>query len=340
MKVSVVIICWNDLKDILVCLQSVISETTAWEYEVIVTDNGSTDGSVEEIKKRFPTVHVLENRANLGFAGANNRAFDLARGDYVLILNPDTIIRDRAIEKMVAFADAHKEVGAIGARMLNSDGSYQRSAYPVPTIRAALMSAVFLRHLASFARFFEGEVYARWEGNNNRDVGYQAGCCILIRTAILRRLKGFDERLFFQTEDADLCLRVWKLGFPVRYFTGAEVTHIGGANRGRYPARVILETQRNFYRFYYKHYGEAAIRRYRVIALIKFGLRFLGYTIVQLFKRDPALKDRLATYRALLKWHWNVEPAKFVQTGEEPDVGHKTFAPPREPMTRWNPADA
>jgi len=121
---SIVVLCWNDVKVIGDCLRSIYQETQGIDIEVIVSDNGSTDGSVEFIHQFYPRARVLENGTNLGFAKGNNEGIARSSGRYVLILNPDTIIRDRALEKWVAFADCHPEAGAFGCRVLNPDGSF------------------------------------------------------------------------------------------------------------------------------------------------------------------------------------------------------------------------
>jgi GT2 family glycosyltransferase len=122
-KLSIVILCWNDLRVIRECLRSIHKGTREIPFEVIVSDNGSTDGSIEFIRDRYPTVRVLENRENLGFARGNNVGIRASRGGYVLILNPDTIIHDGAFDRLVAFADRHPEAGGFGCRVLNPDGS-------------------------------------------------------------------------------------------------------------------------------------------------------------------------------------------------------------------------
>src|ERR1700757_2014699 len=130
MKLSIVIICWNDLRVIRDCLRSIYEGTHETNFEVVVSDNGSVDGSVEFIRKHYPQVRIVENRQNLGFARGNNAGIRASRGEYVLILNPDTIIHDGALDKLVGFADEHPQVGAFGCRVLNADGSYQASASP------------------------------------------------------------------------------------------------------------------------------------------------------------------------------------------------------------------
>src|ERR1035437_8428332 len=134
MKLSIVIICWNDWKVIKDCLRSIVEGTHQIQYERIVSDNGSRDGSVDKIALQFPTVRLVENRANLGFAKGNNAGIREARGEYVLILNPDTIVHDGSLDRWIKFAENHPEAGAFGCHVQNLDGSYQRSARPFPTI--------------------------------------------------------------------------------------------------------------------------------------------------------------------------------------------------------------
>src|SRR5438477_1080537 len=144
MKLSIIIICWNDLKVILNCLASIYTETKALEYEIIVSDNGSTDGSISRIRADFPKVKVIENGANLGFAKGNNAGIRVAQGEYLLILNPDTIIRDCALEKLVMYADRHPSAGGFGCRVLNPDSSFQNPARPTPTVFGYLIAAIRL----------------------------------------------------------------------------------------------------------------------------------------------------------------------------------------------------
>ena len=204
MKLSIVIICWNDSEQLRECLASIYAHGCRSPFEVIVTDNQSTDGSVTMVRTSFPQVRVIENARNLGFGGGNNAAFAVAEGEYVLILNPDTVVRPNALDRLIGFADRHLEAGAFGCRMLNPDGSYQRSAYPVPSVRGYLIAALYARWMGWISDWFLSDVYVRWNGSTEREVGFQAGCCLMIRRQLLNDLGGFDERLFHQFEDADL----------------------------------------------------------------------------------------------------------------------------------------
>jgi N-acetylglucosaminyl-diphospho-decaprenol L-rhamnosyltransferase len=326
-KLSIVIICWNDARDIVKCLESVYAETKSLDFEVIVTDNGSTDGSVALVRRHFPKARVVENAQNIGFGAGNNRGFRAATGEHVLILNPDTIIHDRALEKMVAYAELHPEAGAVGCRALNTDGSVQATAHPRPTVRGYLIWALYLRPFGRLSKAFLADEYPGWTGQAEQEVGFAAACCLLVRGSLLKTLGGFDERFFHQFEDADLCHRVWNAGQRVVFFPGAVITHIGGQNRGRYPVKVILETQRSKYRYFHKHYGNRGAIQIRRVSLIHLGLRFAGYRLLSLFRRGEAMSNRLNMYRVLLKWHRGVDPVRFAETGAEPNVGFEPLAP-------------
>jgi len=317
MKLSIVIICWNDWKVIENCLRSIFEGTHQIQYEVIVSDNGSTDGSVEKIRAQFPAVRVVENRANLGFAKGNNAGIGEARGEYVLILNPDTIMHDGSLDRWIAFAERHPEAGAFGCRVHNPDGTYQRSARPFPTISRYLVSAFGLRFLGHLNHTVLSDEYEGWKGDTEREVDWQSGCCVMLRGDPLRKLGGFDERFFYQFEEVDLCRRVWGAGFRIRFTPEVSITHLGGQSVGRFPVRFAIEVCRNGYRYFYKHYGPQGARRYRRILLMKMRIRQVGYGIVNLVRPTDVAKGRLEMYRATVQWNKQLDPIQFVEHGIE-----------------------
>jgi N-acetylglucosaminyl-diphospho-decaprenol L-rhamnosyltransferase len=327
MKLSIVIICWNDLKVLPNCLKSIFEETRALDFEVIVADNGSTDGSVDFIRKNYPQVAVVENGANIGFARGNNAGIALARGEYVLILNPDTIILDRALEKLVAFADTHPEAGAFGPRVLNPNRSLQISARPLPTISGYLIKALYARALRRLSPRFESDLYLDWSGRTERPIGYAIGCALLVRGELLKRLGGFDERFFYHFEETDLCYRVWQAGSSVYFCPSAEIVHLGGASVARAPIRFTLETYRNLYRFFYKHYGRKGLITIRWINLLGLGLRYSGHRIKSLFKKSEALENRLKKEAVSFAWNLRLDPVEFIKSGKEPDLGYAPLSP-------------
>jgi GT2 family glycosyltransferase len=320
MKLSIVIICWNDWKVIEDCLRSIFESTHRTEYEVIVSDNGSTDGSVEKIREQFPTVRVVENRANLGFGKGNNAGIREACGDYVLILNPDTIVHEGSLDRWIEFADRHPEAGAFGCRLQNSDGTYQRSGRPFPTISRYLMAALGLRFLGHLERPVLLDEYEGWKGDTEREVDWQSGACLMLRGDLLRKLGGFDEQFFYQFEEVDLCRRVWGSGYRIRFTPEASITHLGGQSVGRFPIRFALEVHRNGYRYFYKHYGSRGARQYRRVMLLKLWIREGGYSLLNQIRPNDTLKRRLEMYRTTIRWHQKLDPIEFVRHGTEDPV--------------------
>lgn len=326
MKLSIVIICWNDLKVIADCLRSIVGRTHSTDFEIIVSDNGSTDGSVEFIHKNFPDVQVIENGENLGFARGNNVGICASKGEYVLILNPDTYLHEAALDRWVEFADRHPDAGAFGCRVLNPDGSYQQSARPFPTVRGELVAALYLRSLAYISDFFASDMYTGWKGDTERAIDWQSGCCLMVRGALLKQLGGFDEQFFYHYEEIDLCHRVWNAGHEIVYTPEVSITHLGGQSVSRFPVRFELEKCRNRYRYFYKYYGKRGVRQCRRALLVWLRVRQLGYGMKQLLGRSNALGGRLAMYRACFAWNKQIDPVRFVEAGDEPPVG-KDFVP-------------
>jgi len=318
MTLSIVIICWNDWKVIENCLRSIFVGTHKIEYEVIVSDNGSTDGSVEKIRAQFPDVRIVENQANLGFAKANNVGIREARGEYVLILNPDTIVHDGSLDRWIEFARRHPKAGAFGCKVQNPDGTYQESARPFPTIQRSLVAALYLRPLEHLGPAFQSDKYRAWKGETERDVDWQSGCCVMFRGDLLKQLGGFDERFFYHYEEVDLCYRVWEAGYSIRFTHEASITHLGGQSVGRFPLRFALETNRNRYRYFYKHFGARGVMQCRRILLTNMRIRQLGYRVMYVIKPSEAVKNRLETYRVATQWNARLDPLEFVRHGVEP----------------------
>jgi GT2 family glycosyltransferase len=319
-KLSVVIICWNDRKVIMECLRSIYANTHRTSFEVIISDNGSEDGSVESIRHEFPSVNVIENGTNVGFAKANNVGIRASAGEYVLILNPDTIIHEHALDTWIEYADRHPRAGAFGCRVLNPDGSFQSPARPFPTLGRSWVAALYLRKLAFVSRKFISDTYTGWSGDTEREIDWQSGCCVMARRYVLELIDGFDEQFFYHYEEVDLCRRIWNTGYYIQYTPSATITHLGGQSVGRFPIRFALEKERNRYRYFYKHFGAAGARRSRYPVLAAIRVRRMGYGLFNFFSPSETRRARLATYRVVAGWTGSIDPVRFVESGQEPQL--------------------
>ena len=328
MKLSIIILCWNDLKVIGDCLKSIYTTTRSTEFEIIVSDNGSTDGSVEFIRSQYPQVRVIENGRNLRFAKANNVGIRESRGEYVLILNPDTIIHEGTLDKLLPLADSHLEGGAFGCKVLNADGSYQGCARPLPSLRGEWIGALRLNVLAYLSDWFQPGIYVTWQGETQRKVGWLAGCFILMRGDLLKRLGGFDEQFFYYHEDMDLCRRVWRAGYSIIYTPEVAITHLGGQSTSKRfpPVGFALDGQITRYLYFYKYNGRRGVRRLRRIALVSLALRLLGHGLVQLLTPTESQRARLELLRVLFIWTVRLDPVRLVEQGEEPDLGIRALS--------------
>lgn len=322
MKLSIVILCWNDLKVIGDCLKSIFATTRCTEFEVIVSDNGSTDGSIEYIRREFPQVRLIENGLNLRFAKGNNVGIQASHGEYVLILNPDTIIHDGTLDELVDYADKHPEAGAFGCRVLYSDGSFQPCIRPLPSVRSEWCMALHLHVLAHLSDWFHPGIYVGWTGDQERTVGWLAGCFILVRGELLKRLGGFDERFFYYYEDTDLCQQIWNAGSRILYTPHVSITHLGGqSTTKRYPPiGFALDAQITRYLYFYKYCGGRGARQCRWATLVALFLRRLGYGLIQLMNPTEEGKKRQELLRALFAWNYRVDPVRLVENGEEPEL--------------------
>ncbi len=200
------------------------------EFETIVVDNASTDGSAEAIAEEFPEMDLLAETANHGFAGANNLAARRARGEYLLLLNPDTVVLNGAVDRLLAFARARPEALIWGGRTLYGDGSLNpASCWGRMTLwnlfcRASGLTGVFPR-----SELFNSEAYGGWDRGTERAVDIVTGCFLMIRRGTWEALGGFDPAFFMYGEEADLCLRARALGAAPRVTPEAEIVHYGGA---------------------------------------------------------------------------------------------------------------
>ena len=295
MKLSIVIICWNDLKVIKDCLESVYRETPRHQFRGDCFRQ-RVDGRIGRatFATHFPSVRIVENGANLGFARGNNAGIAVATGEYVLILNPDTIIRDRALIKLVAYADEHPEGGAFGCRVLNPDGSFQNPARPLPTCFGRLIAALDLRWLGKLSSLFESDLYYGWDGHTERAVGFQSGCCVMVRRKMLEQLRGFDERFFYHFEETDLCCRVWKAGsksdvlprrrdHSPRRPVGGQVSR--SALRSRHTAAAIATSTSTS--------AAQASTQVRWLSLLDLGIRHLGYSLTAACRIQRGAGERL-----------------------------------------------
>jgi N-acetylglucosaminyl-diphospho-decaprenol L-rhamnosyltransferase len=238
---AVVVVSYNTAHLMADCLDSLDKERGTLEQQVIVIDNGSSDESVEVIGERAH-VELIEAGENLGFGRAVNRAAATADAEFLVLLNPDTVVLDHAIERLVAFARAHPGHGLYGGRAVHRDGSFEGSScWGLPTVWSMTCFALGLTTFFRGSARFDPESLGRWKRDSVRQVGIVTGCLLLVPLELWRDLGGFDERYFMYGEDADLAFRVHAAGMrPVITPEACIVHDVGGASKSRGDKLVLL----------------------------------------------------------------------------------------------------
>ncbi len=238
--VSIIVVNWNTCELTLACLRSVYAETREVSFELLVVDNASDDGSAAAIAETFPQAVLLPQTENLGFARANNVAAARARGEFLLLLNSDTVVFDQAIDRLVAFARANPEAGIYGGRTFFEDGTLNPSScWSRSTPWSEYCHAVGLARVFRSSRLFNPESFGSWRRDTVRQVDIVSGCFFLIRRALWEQLGGFSPDFFMYGEEADLCLRAARLGARPLICPEAQIIHYGGKSERTAAGKLV-----------------------------------------------------------------------------------------------------
>ena len=269
---SVCIPTWNGRELVLSCLRSVVDGTPDVPLELIVVDNGSSDGTVDAVTREFPGAMVLQNRENEGFPTAVNRGIRVATGRYVVVLNNDVVVGPGALSKMVRVMDDEPSIGMLGCRVVFPDGAVQHTAHDEPCWQDYVFSALFLHRLmpgsARFARI--DRTYLDYRPGLVVDTDWLGGVVLVARSEAIARVGLLDERIFAFSEDWDWCRRFVAAGYRVVYWGHAEVVHNHGSSSMRYtgPDRELVR--------------EKSILRMTAAALYVFGKHHPGAPVTRL----------------------------------------------------------
>ena len=335
MQLSVIIVNYNVKHYLEQCLHSVRRASQGLKVEVFVVDNLSTDGSVAYLRERFPEVTFIENTENVGFARANNQAIRLSTGEYVLLLNPDTIVTEHTFADMLRFMDAHPDAGGAGTYMLRTDGTFaleSRRGLPTPFVAFCKMSG--LASLFPRSRVF-GRYYMRYlDEQQASEIEIISGACMLLRRAALDRVGLLDEDFFMYGEDIDLSYRILKGGYK-NYFIPTRMLHYKGESTVKSSYRYVYTFYQAMRLFFRKHYSHYSFVVSIPITMAIWGRSFLAYIGNQLRHRTQAAVEAapmsmlvvgstsmLSEVRTLLERHQHKGKHRFVEATQvqSPDV--------------------
>lgn len=253
---STVIVSWNVKELLRCCLESIFQHPIPGiQLEVFVVDNASSDGSAEMVRKRFPQVHLIENEENLGFAAANNQAISRSQGQYILLLNPDTIVCDDALIRLMDFLEANPEVGIAGPKLIHPDGRLQHSAFTFPTLLMAFLDFFPIHH-----RLIDSPLNGRYprslyKAGEPFPIDHPLGACLLVRKEAIDRVGPLDEGFFIYCEEIDWCIRIKKAGWQIYCVPQAEVVHYVAQSTQQSRDEMFVQLWKSRYLLFAKHYS-------------------------------------------------------------------------------------
>jgi N-acetylglucosaminyl-diphospho-decaprenol L-rhamnosyltransferase len=282
--VSTIVVTYNALPWIEKALES------ARGTELIVVDHGSTDGTLERVRERFPEATLVEQE-NKGFGAGNNGGMRVASGRWFLLLNSDAWLEPGALEALREFAEAHPDAAVVGPRLLNPDRTLQRSVRGFPTVWRIATEYLFLRKLAPRSRTLNAFYAGGFDHDEARQADFLMGSVLLVRREAMEAVGGFDERYFMFSEETDWCYRFRQAGWKTWFFPGAEAVHVGGATTTQNWGPMFREQVRGHLRFLADHHGEREAERARKLMLVSLAARG------RLFRGE-----RGAAYRGAARW--------------------------------------
>jgi hypothetical protein len=303
--VSIIIVSWNT-KDILRdCVTSIYAQTNCIDFEIIVVDNCSSDGTVKMLLNDFPEVIVIANKTNRGFAAANNQGMTIAKGQYYLLLNPDTLILDGAIQKTYAFAEKNRDIGVVGCQVWLDEKNIQQTCFSFPSISNLIIQKTGLRRVFHNSFIFGRVNYGWWDRKSQMDVDVVSGMYMLVRLEAVKQVGLMDESYFVYAEETDWCFRFRAAGWRCVFTPMARIVHLDGGNKSTDQAsiKMFVQLQKSHLIFYRKQRGLVSWFIAKTIYTSTMFVNYCFFSLLYFLKRKNVFLKRVDQSRAALKFH-------------------------------------
>lgn len=303
-EVSIVIVNWNARDLLRGCIRS-IKEQTHRTFEIIIVDNASADGSAQIVEAEFPCVTLIANETNRGFAAANNQGIRISNGRYILLLNPDTIVLDGAIDRMVAWCDQHPDVGCAGCQVMEKPTVVQQTCFADPNPMNLLLVETVLYRVLPDLPFLSSPEYRGWGRNSEKEVDVVSGMFMLIPRAVLDGVGVLDEAFFVYGEEADLCRRIRAAGLRCVFAPIARILHLegGGKSTSLIKPRMYVQLQKSMLIYNRKHNGLTGFAVVKSIFLVSKLIRWATFGLLALITRSAELAVRANLAKVSLLYH-------------------------------------
>lgn len=287
-ELSICIVGINAFDYLTKCLNSISSSEINVKYEIIYVDNHSSKSGLAQIEAQFPGLVIIRNDQNNGFARANNQGIKIAKGQLILLLNPDTIVDKNALQRMIDYLRQNPDTGIIGPKVLNSDLSFQ-SQCKRGEARPWEVICYFSRLSRLFPHnpFFSGYLQGHLDENLTHHVPSISGCCMLVRKEVIDQIGLLDERFFAYQEDTDYCMRARKAGWKVTYYPSAQIVHFGGKGGASVqPYKTIFEWHRSYYLYFTKHLARDYFFLFNWLFYILMFIKLIAGFVINFFRNE------------------------------------------------------
>jgi hypothetical protein len=265
---TICIVTWNCRDLALDCLATLYGRPQGVDFDLLIVDNASTDGTPEALREAFPLAEVVANPDNRGFAAANNQGLTAGCSEFLLLLNPDTLVPAGGLRDLLAVARDHPEAGAVGPKLINPDGSLQYSCRRFPRPWAALFRDTIFGRLVYNDPWTRQYLMTDWAHDEVREVDWVSGAAVLLRRKAVEDVGVLDEQFFWGSEDVDYCKRLWDAGWKILYTPQPVITHRIGGSTDRVVIATVLRRHASWRRLYAKHFSHGFLDRVFLGALI------------------------------------------------------------------------
>jgi GT2 family glycosyltransferase len=314
--VSIVIVNWNAMEYLRNCLRSIIEQTRVCKYEIIVADNNSSDGSQEMLREEFPAVRAIFNQTNHGFAGGNNQGMSVACGRYVLLLNPDTLVLDGAIDTCMAYADSLRDsrVGVLGCQVWEDAETIQKTCFQFPSPLNILLTTLGLTRRYPTSTFLSRSEMGWWDRRDEREVDVVSGMFMLVRRDAIDEVGLMDDSYFMYAEEADWCYRFWKRGWKCLFTPRARIMHLEGGGKSTQrtalvSANMYVQLQKSILQFHHKNRGLISWAMAQAVYAGIMPIRSAIFALLALLNRSDRWRLKLMQAMAATRYHLlRIEP--------------------------------
>ncbi len=305
MDLSIIVVNWNVKELLRNCLNSLLDAcrtTPQLKIEIIVVDSASSDGSPQMVRAEFPQVQLVAGEKNLGYAGGNNAGAEAARGRYLFLLNPDTVLQPDALTQLVDYLDSHPQVGAVGPQLLWPDGTVQSSRRRFPTRGSLFWESTLLGQWFPHNRHIQRYHFAGQSPDHPQPVDWVVGAAILIRREVWQQVGPIDQDFFMYFEETDWCRRCADGGGEIHYVPAAKITHFEGKSSEQVVAARAIRFQRSKLRYTRKYFGSGWATALRTFLWATFAFQWAEESLKWLIgHRRPLRKERMAAYGQMLR---------------------------------------